>query len=182
MQYLGQVNKANKKNDYFAKYQDICKYICIKRTKAMEMRLPSYQTYRSTVTIINFQKMDQHTGGEWLIRDTKYHEDNQLQRILSCKKSTTVKTYIIAARSDKCHISRHGINSLGLINLSTPVVIHGFKVGLCRDVYESSIYPERVSCNSRICRRCKYTRNHWMWHKYIFAWLLWHRSQVVTLI
>ena len=29
---------------------------------------------------IYFQKVDQHTGGKWLIHGTKHHKDNQLQR------------------------------------------------------------------------------------------------------
>ena len=27
----------------------------------------------------DFRKVDQDTGGKWVIRDTKYHKDNQLQ-------------------------------------------------------------------------------------------------------
>ena len=32
--------------------------------------------YRS---ILDFQKMAQHTGGKWLIHGTKHHKDDQLQ-------------------------------------------------------------------------------------------------------
>ena len=28
---------------------------------------------------IDFQKVDQHAGGKWLIHDNKRHKDNQLQ-------------------------------------------------------------------------------------------------------
>ena len=28
---------------------------------------------------VDFQKVDQHTGGKWLIHDTKCRKDNQLQ-------------------------------------------------------------------------------------------------------
>ena len=28
---------------------------------------------------LDFQKVDQHTGGKWLIHGTKHHKDNQLQ-------------------------------------------------------------------------------------------------------
>ena len=38
---------------------------------------------------LDFQKMDQHTGGKCLIHDTKRHKDNQLQSLelwyTSCK-------------------------------------------------------------------------------------------------
>ena len=29
----------------------------------------------------DFQKVDQHTGGKWLIHSTKQHNDNQLQSL-----------------------------------------------------------------------------------------------------
>ena len=36
----------------------------------------------------DFQKVDQHTGGKWLIHDTKRHKDNQLQSLkLPCRIS-----------------------------------------------------------------------------------------------
>ena len=31
---------------------------------------------------IDFQKVDQHAGGKWLIHDTKRRKDNQLQSLL----------------------------------------------------------------------------------------------------
>ena len=35
-----------------------------------------------------FQKVDQHTGGKWLIHGTKRHKDNQLQSLeLPCRIS-----------------------------------------------------------------------------------------------
>ena len=35
-----------------------------------------------------FQKMDQHTGGKWLIHGTKRREDNQLESLeLPCRIS-----------------------------------------------------------------------------------------------
>ena len=30
---------------------------------------------------VDFQKVDQHTGGKWLIHNTKRHKDNQLQSL-----------------------------------------------------------------------------------------------------
>ena len=37
---------------------------------------------------LDFQKVDQHTGGKWLIHGTKRHKDNQLQSLeLPCRKS-----------------------------------------------------------------------------------------------
>ena len=30
---------------------------------------------------VDFQKVDQHTGGKWLIHDTKRRKDNQLQSL-----------------------------------------------------------------------------------------------------
>ena len=37
---------------------------------------------------LDFQKVDQHTGGKWLIYGTKCHKDNQLQSLeLTCRIS-----------------------------------------------------------------------------------------------
>ena len=37
---------------------------------------------------IDFQKVDQHAGGKWFIRDTKRRKDNQLQNLkLLCRIS-----------------------------------------------------------------------------------------------
>ena len=37
---------------------------------------------------LDFQKVDQYTGGKWLIHCTKRHKDNQLQSLeLPCKVS-----------------------------------------------------------------------------------------------
>ena len=37
---------------------------------------------------VDFQKVDQHAGGKWLIYDTKRRKDNQFQRLkLPCRKS-----------------------------------------------------------------------------------------------
>ena len=36
----------------------------------------------------DFQKVDQHAGGKWLIHDTKRRKDNQLQSLkLPCRTS-----------------------------------------------------------------------------------------------
>ena len=38
---------------------------------------------------LDFQKVDQHTGGKWLLHDTKCHKGNQLQSLsnsFSCMK------------------------------------------------------------------------------------------------
>ena len=37
---------------------------------------------------VDFQKVDKHTGGKWLIHDTKRRKDNQLQSLkLPCRIS-----------------------------------------------------------------------------------------------
>ena len=37
---------------------------------------------------LDFQKLDQYTGGKWLIHGTKRRKDNQLQSLeLTCRKS-----------------------------------------------------------------------------------------------
>ena len=46
------------------------------------------QTYYHFQNLLDFQKMDQHTGGKWLIHGTKRRKDNQLQSLeLPCRIS-----------------------------------------------------------------------------------------------
>ena len=35
---------------------------------------------------VDFQKLNQHTGGKWLIHDTKRRKDNQLQSLKLTRK------------------------------------------------------------------------------------------------
>ena len=45
--------------------------------------LPAYYHFKH-----DFPKVDQNTGGKWLIHDTKRHKDNQLQSLeLPCRIS-----------------------------------------------------------------------------------------------
>ena len=48
---------------------------------------------------LDFQKVDQHTGGKWLILSTKRSKDNQLQSLeLPCRMN-----YVITAHSESYH-------------------------------------------------------------------------------
>ena len=50
---------------------------------------------------INFQKVDQHAGGKWLIHDTKRRKDNQLQSLkLPCRISKLSMFVRIVARCE----------------------------------------------------------------------------------
>ena len=64
--------------------------LCVKRIKKHGKRcIPICQTYKTTI-IQNqfFLKVDQHTEGKWLIRDTKHDKNNQLQSMeLPCGAS-----------------------------------------------------------------------------------------------
>ena len=45
--------------------------------------LQTYYPFR-----LDFQKVNQHTGGKWLIHGTKRHKDNQMKSLaLSCRIS-----------------------------------------------------------------------------------------------
>ena len=48
---------------------------------------PWCQTYKPTIiSKLDFQKVDQYTGGKWLIHGTERRKDNQLQSLeLSCR-------------------------------------------------------------------------------------------------
>ena len=68
-------------------YQDI--YNCICQNTKNEDILSIMSNLQSNCCLkIDFQKVDQHAEGKWLIHDTKRRKDNQLQSLkLPCKKS-----------------------------------------------------------------------------------------------
>ena len=68
--------------------QDIYNCIC-QNIKNNEDILSSMSTLQPNWCLkIDFQKVDQHAGGKWLIHDAKRHKDNQLQRLkLPCRIS-----------------------------------------------------------------------------------------------
>ena len=81
-EYLRSKDKAN--NDVM--YQDI--YSCkSQNTKKNEDILSSMSNPQPNWCLkIDFQKVDQHAGGKWLIHDTKRRKDNQLQSLkLPCR-------------------------------------------------------------------------------------------------
>ena len=69
-------------------YQDIHNCIC-QNTKKNEDILSIMSNLQPKCCLkIDFQKMDQHAGGKWLIHDTKRSKDNQLQSLkLPCRIS-----------------------------------------------------------------------------------------------
>ena len=76
------------KPKYDMMYQDIynCKCQNTKKNEDILFSMSNLQPHRCLK--IDFQKVDQHAGGKWLIHDTKRHKDNQLQSLkLSCRMS-----------------------------------------------------------------------------------------------
>ena len=59
-------------------YQDIYNCICQKNKKWHILSIMS-NLQPNCLLKFDFQKVDQHAGGKWLIHDTKRHKDNQLQ-------------------------------------------------------------------------------------------------------
>ena len=73
------------KNDMM--YQDICNRIC-QNTNKWRCTIQYVKPTAELGFKIDFQKVDQHAGGKWLIHDTKRHKDNQLQSLkLPCRIS-----------------------------------------------------------------------------------------------
>ena len=68
-------------------YQDI--YNCYVKIQTNEDILSSMSNLQPNWCLkIDFQKVDQHAGGKWLIHDTKRRKDNQLQSLkLPCRIS-----------------------------------------------------------------------------------------------
>ena len=78
--------KIKPKNDMM--YHDIYDCIC-QNTKKNEDILSSMSNLQPNWCLkIDFQKVDHHAGGKWLIHDTKRRKDNQLQSLkLPCRIS-----------------------------------------------------------------------------------------------
>ena len=58
----------------------------MRNNKKMFSRMSNLQTYYHFE--LDFQKVDQHTGGKWLIHGTKRRNDNQLKSLgLPCRLS-----------------------------------------------------------------------------------------------
>ena len=73
-------SKVKAKNDMM--YHDIYNCICQNTKKNEDILQPNW------CLKIDFQNVDQHAGGKWLIRDTKRRKDNQLQSMkLLCRIS-----------------------------------------------------------------------------------------------
>ena len=68
-------------------YQDI--YLHMSKHKKLKIYYPVCQTLQPNWCLkIDFQKVEQHAGGKWLIHDTKRRKDNQLQSLkLPCRIS-----------------------------------------------------------------------------------------------
>ena len=87
--YLRHKNMAYKKQGIIILW-DICNYLCIRESKTIKKVrcFPLCQIIIHLSFKINFQKVDQHTGGKWLIHCTKHCKDNVLQRVeLPCRKA-----------------------------------------------------------------------------------------------
>ena len=61
-------------------YQDIYNCIC-QKTKNSDILSIMSNLQINCCLKIDFQKVDQHAGGKWLIHDTKRRKDNQLQSL-----------------------------------------------------------------------------------------------------
>ena len=57
----------------------IIAYVKIKKIKYILSIMSNLQP--NCCLKIDFQKVDQHAGGKWLIHDTKRHKDNQMQSL-----------------------------------------------------------------------------------------------------
>ena len=63
-------------------YQDIYNCICQNTHTQKKIYYPFKSNLQPNRSLkFAFQKVDQHTGGKWLIHDTKRRKDNQLQSL-----------------------------------------------------------------------------------------------------
>ena len=68
----------NKVNENKVLYWKALRYETIKKNKVVSLMLNLQAYYHFK---LDLQKVDQYTGGKWLIHGTKRHKDNQLQRL-----------------------------------------------------------------------------------------------------
>ena len=69
-------------------YQDIYNCICQNTQKNSDILSIMSNLQPNCCLKFDFQKVDQHAGGKWLIHDTKCRKDNQLQSLkLPCRIS-----------------------------------------------------------------------------------------------
>ena len=70
-------------------YQDIYNCICQNTHTHTKDLLSIMSNLQPNCCLkFDFQKVDQHAGGKWLIHDTKHRKDNQLQSLkLPCRIS-----------------------------------------------------------------------------------------------
>ena len=61
-------------------YQDIYNCIC-QNTKKWRYTIHYVKTTAQLLFKVDFQRVDQHAGGKWLIHDTRRHNDNQLKSL-----------------------------------------------------------------------------------------------------
>ena len=67
-------------------YQDI--YNCVCQNTKKRFIINYVKPTAQLCLKFDFQKVDQHAGGKWLIHDTKRRKDNQLQSLkLPCRIS-----------------------------------------------------------------------------------------------
>ena len=82
-EYLRSKDKAKKLYDVS---RHIVAYVKIQKYEDMLSSMSNLQS--NWCLKIDFQKVDQHAGGKWLIHDTKRHKDNQLRSLkLPCRIS-----------------------------------------------------------------------------------------------
>ena len=80
--YLKRENKVNQiRYHYILKHYDTCKYICTNMFKTMKKVFHCVKLTKPLSLKTRFPKMDQHTGGKWLIHGTKHRKDNRLQSL-----------------------------------------------------------------------------------------------------
>ena len=93
------ISKDKAKN--YLMYQDIYNCIC-QNTKKWRYTIHYVKPIQPNCCLkIDFQKVDQHAGGKWLIHDTKRSKDNQLQSLkLPCNKINKIDN-----RSSRVNVS-----------------------------------------------------------------------------
>ena len=82
------IQEVKIKTKNYMMYQDIYNCTCQNTKKKWRYTINYVKPTAQLLFKVDFQKVDQHAGGKWLIHDTKRRKDNQLQSLnLPCRIS-----------------------------------------------------------------------------------------------
>ena len=139
-------SKDKTKNDMM--YQDIYNCIC-QNTKNEDILSSMSNLQPNWCFRIDFQKVDQHAGGKWLIHDTKRRKDNQLQSLkLPCRISKIYYRYTLVGFVNKLSVLQRKMYGYHCQAIFCHSVVHLFINLLAYQKYRPNYLPNLCNCQN----------------------------------